>query len=306
MLRQLPDRADTLIVFGQCYRDWLDQLRRSGEETTGLARLASNQLSRYCDGLTSETLRYPSELVRAEIEIRYLPTLRGPAAERVQRLLDAWEATPNDLAAEAAELNWQRSAQMLLLEKHALAGEWKGAKDAATALGPLELSAAMRLAGLVEESPQADQVIELGRLQSRILQQIDPKIPLSATDQNQLHRWQARALVRTGQLAEAHAILEQLAKQGPDDGAIQEEYALLLAAQGDRDALGQWRRVLGKSRPATDRWYRAKYAIAELHYKMGDRERAAQMIRLLRTLYPDLGGRGSQARFEALLDRCES
>jgi len=48
----------------------------------------------------------------------------------------------------------------------------------------------------------------------------------------------------------------------------------------------------------------AKYNLALLHYRLGNRKKAAKMIELLKLLHPNLGGREMKAKFEALLKEC--
>jgi hypothetical protein len=68
-------------------------------------------------------------------------------------------------------------------------------------------------------------------------------------------------------------------------------------------ALDQWRNVEARTAPRSDRWFRAKYHVAELQYRLGNKEQAAKMIRLLAVLHPDLGGPELKRRFVELLAR---
>ena len=112
----------------------------------------------------------------------------------------------------------------------------------------------------------------------------------------------------SGETAEASAAFRSLAAEFPRDGAIQEAYARLLSEQSDRESLAtaliKWR-ALEKGSPAgAPRWFRAKYAIALVHYRLGDRRQAAKLITLLQLLRPDLGGPEMKRKFEDLLRDC--
>ncbi len=58
------------------------------------------------------------------------------------------------------------------------------------------------------------------------------------------------------------------------------------------------------SQPTIAGWYQSKYELAKLHLRHGDAKRAKEMIELLQTLHPDLGGEESKAKFQALLKAC--
>ena len=117
----------------------------------------------------------------------------------------------------------------------------------------------------------------------------------------------AKALTATNDLPAAYALLSQLAQDHPNDAAIQEEYAHFLLASGDdshwQQALDQWRRVAARTRPRTDRWFRAKYSVALAQFKLQDKAGAAKLIRYLQAT-EDLQQSGIANEFDALLLRC--
>ncbi len=123
-----------------------------------------------------------------------------------------------------------------------------------------------------------------------------------------LERLAARALRDAGRGAESLQSYARLAQDYPNDGTIQEEYAQLLSEAGDRatleTALAQWRQVEQRSPAASDRWFRAKYAIALLHYRLGNPQQAKKIITLLQVLHPELGGTQLKPQFLALMQKC--
>jgi hypothetical protein len=131
---------------------------------------------------------------------------------------------------------------------------------------------------------------------------------LDAPGRKQVSQIQARAMARSGQQTRAIKLYATLVQMHPRDGTLLEEYAQLLLDGTNREswqqALGQWRVVKQKSRAGSDRRLRATYALAMAHYKLGDKQRAAQMIRITQATV-DLESLGIADRFAALLKRCE-
>ena len=99
----------------------------------------------------------------------------------------------------------------------------------------------------------------------------------------------------------------QLAKSQPRDRRIQLRYAELASLGRDRaareEALTQWRLLVRQNKPRSNAWFRAKLGVAQTQFDKGEHERAKQMVELLKTLYPELGGPDLKQRFEALLKR---
>ena len=117
----------------------------------------------------------------------------------------------------------------------------------------------------------------------------------------------AQALAAMNDGPAAYALFSQLAKAHPNDPAIQEEYAHFLLESGDESywpqALDQWRRVAARTRPRTDRWFRAKYSVALAQYKLQDKQGAAKLIRYLQAT-EDLRQSGMEDAFAELLEDC--
>jgi len=132
---------------------------------------------------------------------------------------------------------------------------------------------------------------------------------LDAASARRLDLLLAAALAQVGRHEEAETLYRALAKANPDQGDIQEEFARWLSSRGDektmREALTRWGEIEQRSRPGTDRWYRAKYGQAEAMYRLGDTAHALRLIKVTQTLYPKLGGPELKARFENLLAACQ-
>ena len=68
---------------------------------------------------------------------------------------------------------------------------------------------------------------------------------------------------------------------------------------GDR-----WHVLVENSRPGTDRWFRGKYSVALLRYRLNDPAQAERIIGLVEVLHPTMGGPEMKARFDRLRELC--
>ena len=113
---------------------------------------------------------------------------------------------------------------------------------------------------------------------------------------------EAQSALEENRPEEAVALFKPLAKEFPNAEDVQIGFAeALSAANADQDALDQWRKVAQNVKQYSPQWYRAKYEVASLLVKTGQRDKAAEMIRLLKLLRPDLGGAEWSEKFENLL-----
>ena len=126
--------------------------------------------------------------------------------------------------------------------------------------------------------------------------------------------WQCRIrqvadLEFAGKRQEALTLVAPLANQRPHDGALQEQFARILADTTDRTTLKQaaekWAQVQRRSKPGSPRWFRAAYGLAKTQYDLGHHSQALAFIKLTKSSHPDLGGEELRAKFESLLEACE-
>ena len=112
-----------------------------------------------------------------------------------------------------------------------------------------------------------------------------------------------------GRRDDALAGLAQLAKDNPENGAIQEKYADLLLAAGDaaslKLALDRWRIIASRTKPRTPRWYKAKYSVALAQIQRGDRASAATLLKYVLETPPGISDAAWDANYRQLLDEIE-
>ena len=113
---------------------------------------------------------------------------------------------------------------------------------------------------------------------------------------------EAQTALKENRPEEAVELFKALAKEFPNAEDVQIGFAeALTAANADQDALDQWRKVAQNVKQYSPQWYRAKYEVASLLVKTGQKDKAVEMVRLLKLLRPDLGGAEWSEKFENLL-----
>jgi len=217
-------------------------------------------------------------------------------------------------ASPAPDPSWTAVAQSLLVI--ALAGQQGRRAEAEQVLMKIGADSPERLMEMLDglakiaesAGPQVKQ--ELAKLQLAVADRLSSGPTQVAPEKQQmLERLRAESLVLAGRRPEAVAAYAELAKKNPNSGSIQEAYADLLLNGEDKASwqasLDQWRRVAARSRPRTDRWFKAKYSVALALWKLGERQQAADRIRYLQAIPPGLKNTAWEERFRELLKRCE-
>jgi tetratricopeptide (TPR) repeat protein len=212
-------------------------------------------------------------------------------------------------SADAPEV-WRTAARSLLVV--ALAGQANRRGDAAEVLQALAAGSAQQLLEILDglaaiaRAARPEAASEIAHLQLDAITTLAPAgLNLDSAGKARLQQIQADALATTGQREEALALYRKLAEEHPQQGDVQEGYAQLLLDAADKttleQALAQWRIVDRGSRPGTERWFRAKYSIALAYYKLGDKQRAAQLIQYLQATQPNWESSALKTEFEDLL-----
>ena len=304
-----PQYHRVVEATAECYLRWLDDLADKGQPTDEIATAAAGWLESLvfaADGRPPEKwspLTRQVVLWAAQIRMDYTT---GGYARAEQLLRGAMNS------ADAPTPDWLAAAQTLLV--FSLAGQDRRPEAAAVleqiSQGPTdELLEILEGMTRLSDDAAANVRMELAGLQLLAVEHLRPR--RAELNQSQLHhldRVTAEALVNVGRVDEALRTYRRLARELPDDGDVQEGYARLLAAQPDRAsldaALAKWRELEKRTPEGTDRWFRAKYAVARLHLRMNDKRKAENMLKLLELLHPEMGGPRMKAQFDQLKQQC--
>jgi hypothetical protein len=272
---------------------------------------------------------------------RALAYLRGVVLGPQMRLPDMWNDAQRAAALAAAEIVLDYlpgdavAAEELLKAGIESAGdappEWKTAAQAQLVLALASQPAKRRTAEqLLQEMSEASpaQLLDLLEGLSAVVSRSRPEVrrdmaalelaivellspqrrKLDRTQQLTLDRVHAEALAAANRREEAIRLFAGLANENPLVGGIQEAYGDLLLAGQDKDSLAkglaQWRIVASRSKPRTERWFKAKYSVALAQSKLGEKKEAAAHLEYLLLTPPGLDGTPWKVRCEALLEEC--
>jgi len=296
----------------RCWAVRLESLKAKGDPHGELAHAAAGYFERQIADLRDEPSAESSELDRfcAEQAARIYLQFTTDGYAKAESVLGAAIA-----GLPAPDPAWTAVAQSLLVI--ALAGQPGSRKEAEQVLMKTGSSSPERLLELLDglaaiaetADPQVKQ--ELAKLQLAVADRLwGERSQVAPAKQQMLRRVRAESLKLAGRRKEAVAAYAELAKENPDSGNIQETYAELLLEGDDaeslRDALDQWRRVASRTRPRTERWFKAKYSVALALWKLGENQQAAERIRYLQAIPPGLEGTPWKDRFLELLRQCET
>lgn len=300
---------EVLQALQPCYQSRLDEAGGAGESIEPIAVEAARWFESLVFGANDRPPQRWSpraqQAVLTAAEFWLHDKARG--FERAETILEAALR-----GATNAPDTWRSAAQSLRV--CALAGQGR-LPEAAAILAQISGGSKDRLLAVLEglarlaEDATPTVRTELANLQRQTIQLLAQQPDLLTAEQlATLQRLSARALRDAGRTSDALAAYEQIAQKHPDDGTVQEELAALLTLANDRRSLERaltlWRTIENRSPPATPRWFRAKYSIALLHYRLGNPEQARKMITLVQLLHPELGGTKMKAQFLALLKQC--
>jgi hypothetical protein len=304
-----PEVAKVVIAAGRSYVRWLSELKSAGQPTEDVASSAAEWFESLAVGPNGKPPERFSPLARdaAIIAARLRLNYTAEGHRRAEQLVStALKGSPD------ASAQWKATAGALLVSSLAGQGKYSEATDVLRQIsaGPpgelLEM-----LESLARVGADADQRVRasLAQLQLTTIELVRPRRDqLAAAEQQTLDRIHARALSDAGRAEDALRAFGYLAETYPLDGEIQEAHAELLSGRSDRPslnvALARWRDVAGKSPTASDRWFRAKYSVAELRYRLGEAQKAAAIIEQLKVLHPEMGGPQMKRQFLELLEKC--
>ncbi|MHC4400359.1 MAG: tetratricopeptide repeat protein [Planctomycetota bacterium] len=290
------------------YEAWLDQLRVGGQPTAEVASEAAAWFESLVLGPENQLPEQwsPLERTAALTAARFRLDDSAVDLDRARWIVSAALDASDD-----ASPPWRSAARCLLVSSLARQGRYDEASDV---LRQISEGSPQELLDMLEglssiAAPGGDSRASLAELQLGAASLLDARREqLSPTARRDLDRARAEALALAGRSDEAREAYRRLSEAHPRDGEIQEGYARLLLGGKDprslQTALAKWREIAGRSTRGSDRWFRAKFAVALLHERSKNHEQAEKVIRLLQVVYRDrpLGDREVTARFLELLD----
>lgn len=319
-----PRFGEVLAAVARAYEAWLEERRARGEPTDETAAGAARWFESLVVGPGGRLPERWSPVDReAAIQAaRFRLNYTTEGADRAERILAAALQEISDTTPE-----WQSTARALLVFSLAAQGR---RHEATRLLGQLSGGSPEQLLKMLQglarigAASGAEVKAELAGLELSVVELLrSQREALDAADRRTLDSIAAQALADAGKTDAALDAFGRLAQAHPQDGPIQEGYARLLLTRQDaaarEAALTQWRRVEKKSRPGSDRWFRAKLAVALLHYQSNNRGQAEKILRLVEILHPEPKLRDREvtarfaerlspamkARFFEMLDSCQ-
>jgi hypothetical protein len=216
--------------------------------------------------------------------------------------------------ADPAPDAWRNEAQSLLVA--ALAMQPSKRSQATATLREIGETFPARLAAIIAQLESiarragASLKKELAPLQLEAATlALQHKVQLTPEESMGVAKAEAAALAAIGKQDQAIAKYAGLAKQKPDDGVLQEDFAELLldCADASRRKLGleRWRVIAQRSPPRTARWFRAKHRIAKAQFLMGDKSGAATQLRSILDSPPGVTDPALRKEYLDLLSECE-
>jgi hypothetical protein len=291
-------------LVAQCYGSQLQAVDGGGEASKAeRAQLLTSATQFLQPIIVSKENRWPaswSEVQRettlelARLHLRY--SKRSSAY--VEQLLTAavrWGGAADD---EEVAL-WRGSAQALLVAALARRGRVNEAHSVANELHNAPPAALVETLDYLEGSAAEPQAV--GKLTLKVVRLIDAwHNELDAVQLAKVDRHRAAALAATGDWAGAATQYAAIAAASPDDGEIQERYAVLLSQSDSQEhlrlALAQWSAVEKRSRRGGERWLRARRARIEILTRLGDQAEAEKLVHLTRLLYPGWDAESTNAK----------
>jgi tetratricopeptide (TPR) repeat protein len=183
-------------------------------------------------------------------------------------------------------------------------------KDAPEALALLDRCLAAVIDHNTGHGPTKTQLLEL-----RLRGIATATAALDPAAEKERSRWMMRqsdVFVAMNRHEEAFAVLSELEKKFPRSAGIQMQISRTLTKiyesgssatkeKNLKKAIDQWRRVASKLKSHSPNWYEAKFSVAELLIKSGQKQEANKLLRYLKTIPPGWDKSSLKQDFERLL-----
>lgn len=301
-----PQIVEALPSIAACSRNYFQGESADTEE----AKATRNELASFYERAT-ESPTVPDEARRVALlgRAEFVLTTTPGQIEKIEAALRKQLAV-----ADQAPDAWRNAAQSLLVV--ALAMQPSKRSQATAALREIGETSPARLAAILAQLESiarragASLKKELASLQLEAAAlALQHKDQLTPEESIGVVKAEAAALAAVGKQDQAIAKYAGLAKQKPDDGVLQEDFAELLLGCADaaRRKLGleRWRVIAQRSPPRTARWFRAKHRIAKAQFLMGDKSGAAAQLRSILDTPPGVTDPALRKEYLDLLSECE-
>ncbi len=239
-------------------------------------------------------------ILLAQINLRYLSDSEVWTSQLLRAILedsDVYDEAQKSLAsallvaALVSQPNTDEEIQRRVSDMHDPAAGREAAKTLAAALN--------RSSDATKRQLIAERLV-------RLIGSIEDKLEKAKQSQN--NDWtfaKALALQLNGQHEQAVSTLQQLATEQPQSLEAQIAYAEILATSPTEAnwplALKQWRTIAAKTKPGTTSWFRAKYHVAELLLRTGQRDEALKFLEYMAVIPPGWNESEFKAEFDQLL-----
>ena len=312
-----------------CYQDVALQPSKAVEAVAGVVRSCAQWLATMPAGearqqAADEAIQWFEQYIvnaRGE-EIKPWPPASREAALAAARL---WLAEvphgfmqAHEVAAAALEKSpdapaeWKNSIGIIkvaALARQGRVSEAAAALDKITAGLPRELQLLMDQLSQAAAPATVDRRQEIARLQLRVGEMLRGHHGLDGPARIHMEITCARALVELRQSDKAVAALERLVTEFPTSAEVREELASVLTASGApgdlQKALASWQELARKTKPGSERWFRANYGLAEVQLLTGKPSQARRTIKATQASHPNLGGAEMKGNFLMLLKKSE-
>jgi len=241
-------------------------------------------------------------LLLTQVNLKYL----DDTAKNSARLLEAAIASLGEQAAALEDRNWLARAHAWLVVAKTAAGE--PAADITPHIRGIDQAVAWQdlmtgLSRLENRQTDSERIAVINQL--RIVASGELKSRFDELPPEQRLQWslaEARARLASGEIATAIALAAPLAKRYPQHAPVRLTYATALSKSDDdgdwQQAIAEWRRIAAASQPQSERWFQAKYNVAELLFRSGQHGQARKMLEYLKLNPPGW----SQSRFADRLE----
>ena len=137
-----------------------------------------------------------------------------------------------------------------------------------------------------------------------IIDELLKRLPAQASERSNWISQKALTLIKLGRDQEAVTELKEMVSRNPNNAGSQLALARTLTRlgtqQADREALTQWRRVASRLKSNSENWFEAKYHVAMLLKKSGDREAAQKLLRFIKAIPPGWSKSQWKSQFDQL------